>query len=163
MKRTPRIAFARTCAGICAAALLQSSVAWAAPPAGDEPAAAADSDPATTDDPPADRTSDAEPTDAEPTDAEPTDAEPTEGDPTDAVPTDVAPAEPPADAEPDPTRQEAASLFREGSMFYELGQYEDAITKFEAAWKLEPMPQLLFNMGQAQRRWYELEIGRAHV
>lgn len=149
MKRTPRIAFARTCAGICAAALLQSSVAWAAPAeeAADTTASDATQPPAET-------------TDGEPADGQPTDGEPTDGE---ATAPSEPPAEEPAAEEPDPTQQEAAALFREGSMFYELGQYEDAITKFEAAWKLAPVPQLLFNLGQAHRRWYELDPDIDHL
>ncbi len=151
MKRTPRIAFARTCAGICTAALLQSSVAWAAPPAADEPAGA-ESEPTAAEDPSSQTTPVAEPTDGEAGDPEPAEATP-----------ETPPAEDPEATEPDPTQQEAASLFREGSMFYELGQYEDAITKFEAAWKLAPVPQLLFNLGQAHRRWYELDPDIDHL
>ena len=153
MKRTPRIAFARTCAGICTAALLQSSVAWAAPAeeAADTTASDATQPPAETD---------GEPTDGEPADGQPTDGEPTDGE---ATAPSEPPAEEPAAEEPDPTQQEAAALFREGSMFYELGQYEDAITKFEAAWKLAPVPQLLFNLGQAHRRWYELDPDIDHL
>lgn len=154
MERTPHIAFARTCAGICAAALLQSSVAWAAPEATDpDPAPTKSSDPT-------DPTAVGEPAvgGTEPA------GEPTDGEPADVSPSGVAtPPEEPAAAEPDPTQQEAAALFREGSMFYELGQYGDAIGKFETAWKLAPAPQLLFNLGQAHRRWYELDPDIDHL
>jgi|GEM_PF-2430713 len=146
-----RTAFARACACICTAALLQSSVAWAAPevePPADTETPSSDADPAEGEDPAASDTTDLSETADAPEDAP-----------------EEAPAEEPEDEseEPDPTQQEAASLFREGSMFYELGQYEDAIVKFEAAWKLAPVPQLLFNLGQAHRRWYEVDPNIDHL
>ena len=139
-----RSAFARTCALLCGAAVFHSSVALAAP-------AEAPADTATATDDAA-----AEPTSEDGTPTE--DGAPTEAD--GDADGEAAPAEPdpePAAEEPDPDKQQAASLFREGSMFYELGQYEDAIGNFEAAWKLAPVPQLLFNLGQAHRRWYEVD------
>ena len=48
-------------------------------------------------------------------------------------------------------------------MFYELGQYAEAIAKFEEAWKLSPEPQLLFNLGQAQRRWFDVDPNIDHL
>ncbi|MGH1345109.1 MAG: tetratricopeptide repeat protein [Nannocystales bacterium] len=161
MKRTPNIAFARTCAGLCAAAVLQSSVAWAAPPSDDaapesaEPAAAPESAEPTA-------TPEDTPSDGDPTAEQPTDEASADGEPSDTAPAEPPPGEPVAE-EPDPAEQEAAALFREGSMFYELGQYEDAISKFETAWKLAPVPQLLFNLGQAHRRWYELDPDIDHL
>lgn len=124
-----RTAFARVCASVCTVALLQSSLAWAAP--------AGDTAPA--EDPPADEASTSDTSDDEPAEDGPI-----------------------AD-EPDPTEQEAAAQFREGSMFYELGQYPEAIEKFEAAWKLAPVPQLLFNLGQAHRRWFEVDPDIDHL
>jgi len=134
-----RTAFARAAAFICTVAVFHSSIVWAAPEG--DPAAA-----------PADASS------------EP-DAAETEGDPDEAGDTDAEPEpEPEPEAEePDPTQLEAAAMFREGSMFYELGQYEDAIAKFEAAWKLAPVPQLLFNLGQAHRRWFEVDPDIDHL
>lgn len=159
MKRTPRIAFARTCASICAAALLQSSVAWAAPEATDTteaaPASGESSEPTSAEEPTADPA-------ADPTAEGQPGEEPPAGEPTDATPPEPPPEEPAA-AEPDPTQQEAEALFREGSMFYELGQYEEAIAKFKIAWKLAPVPQLLFNLAQAHRRWYELDPDIDHL
>jgi tetratricopeptide (TPR) repeat protein len=141
-----RSAFSRACAGLCTLAMLSTSApAWAAPE-GDAPAAEAG-------------------TPAEGETTEPADGEmPPEGEAADGEtpPEDEAAAEEPEE-EPDPTQQEAAALFREGSMFYELGQYEEAIDKFEAAWKLAPVPQLLFNLGQAHRRWYEVDPDIDHL
>lgn len=130
-----RTAFARACASICTLAVLHSSVAWAAPEGDETPA------------------SEETPADA---DSDPAAEVPSEGD---AQPEPEPEPEPEADA----TQQEAAALFREGSMFYELGQYEDAIGKFEAAWKLAPVPQLLFNLGQAHRRWFEVDPDIDHL
>lgn len=164
MKRTPSTAFARICAGLCTVALLQSSLVSAAPASEAE-----DSSPATGSEEPA--TDQPGPEAADSAEGQPEGDTPTSETPTGETPTgetpDAAPAEPPPQEpvadEPDPTQQEAAALFREGSMFYELGQYEDAIDKFEAAWKLAPVPQLLFNLGQAHRRWYELDPEIDHL
>lgn len=81
----------------------------------------------------------------------------------DGTPTEPEPEPDPGPSQEDLQRQEAATLFREGSMYYELGQYEDAIPKFEAAWKLAPEPQLLFNLGQAHRRWFEIDPQIDHL
>lgn len=90
----------------------------------------------------------------------------------------VAPDEPPApepeDTEPDgelvddpeaplSDRDVAASLFAEGNEAYELGQYERAIECFERAWKLAPEPELLFNLGQAEWRWFDIEPNVEHL
>jgi tetratricopeptide (TPR) repeat protein len=131
--------------------VLHSSVASAAP----EP-----SEPAAEETPAAEEPADA----AAPEDADTAPA--TDGtdaaDGAEPAPTPEPEPEPEAE-EPDPDQQEAAALFREGSMFYELGQYEEAIVKFEAAWKLAPVPQLLFNLGQAHRRWYEVDPNIDHL
>ncbi len=144
MTRTAR---SRTCASLCALALFHSSVALAAPAEED---AAAD----------ADEAEPAEPSSEDPSQNPEADSDSEGTDPSDETPDE--PTEPEAE-EPDPTQQEAAALFREGSMFYELGQYEDAIVKFEAAWKLAPVPQLLFNLGQAHRRWFEVDPDIDHL
>jgi tetratricopeptide (TPR) repeat protein len=68
-----------------------------------------------------------------------------------------------SDTAADDDRDQAAAAFREGSMFYELGQYAEAIAKFEEAWKLSPEPQLLFNLGQAQRRWFDVDPNIDHL
>jgi hypothetical protein len=67
------------------------------------------------------------------------------------------PEPPPADPEVDANREEAAAKFRQGAMEYELQNYKEAITHFEAAMRLEREPQLLFNLGQAYRRWFDVE------
>ncbi len=146
-----RAAFAQTCATICALAVLHSSVVLAAP--AEDDVAGSDAADAQPDESPEPSTS--------ASDDDPQ-AETQDDDPTSEAP-DPSDAEEPDAEEPDPTQQEAAALFREGSMFYELGQYEEAIVKFEAAWKLAPVPQLLFNLGQAHRRWFEVDPDIDHL
>lgn len=88
-------------------------------------------------------------------------------------------AEPPADApttEPTPTdeppapevseddnRAIAAAAFMEGSKYYELGQYPKAIEKFERAWELSNEPLLLFNLGQANWKWFDVDPDVEHL
>ena len=135
-----RTAFARACAFSCTLAVLQSSIVLAAPEAETQtPPAEPDSSDAAAD--AADGDTDGESEPATEPESEPE----------------------PEPEEPDATQQEAAALFREGSMFYELGQYEEAIAKFESAWKLAPVPQLLFNLGQAHRRWFEVDPDLDHL
>lgn len=53
-----------------------------------------------------------------------------------------------------PTAQavRAAKLhYAEGKKFQDAGQWDAAITEYEAAYKLAPKPQLMFNIGQCQR------------
>lgn len=128
-----RFALARTCAIVCAASLLHTSVAFASHGAAPE-------------------ASEAEPAEDVPSEDAAESAEP-----------EPEPAEEEARAPSNPSEQEANILFREGSMFYELGQYQEAIEKFEAAWKLAPVPQLLYNMGQAHRRWFEVDPEIDHL
>lgn len=69
----------------------------------------------------------------------------------------------PAEPEPPSDRDKAAAAFREGTRFYELGRYEEALAKFEEAWQLAPEPALLFNMGQAQWRWFNIDNDIEHL
>jgi tetratricopeptide (TPR) repeat protein len=48
-------------------------------------------------------------------------------------------------------KQKARSHFRQGKAYQDAGAYDDAVREYEAAYKLAPLPQLLFNIGQAQR------------
>ena len=45
----------------------------------------------------------------------------------------------------------ARELFMEGSAFYQAAQYDAAIERFEAAYRLSALPDLLFNIAQAYR------------
>jgi hypothetical protein len=103
----------------------------------------------------------------------PTFAAPTEPPPSDAPPADAAsvespespPAEPPEAPETDPEdkRAAAAAEFLEGSKYYELGQYPKAIEKFERAWELSNEPLLLFNLGQANWKWFDVDPDPEHL
>jgi tetratricopeptide (TPR) repeat protein len=58
-------------------------------------------------------------------------------------------AEPPA--VPD-QEQQARSHYERGAIAYNLGDYDEAIAEFKAAYQLSPAPLLLFNLGQAYER-----------
>ncbi len=51
----------------------------------------------------------------------------------------------------------AKALFEAGAKAYALGKYEEAVKKFEASYDLVAAPELLFNLGQAYARWYDVE------
>ncbi len=61
------------------------------------------------------------------------------------------------------TRADAAAAFLEGSKYYELGQYPRAIEKFEKAWELSNEPLLLFNLGQANWKWFDVDPDVEHL
>src|SRR4051794_22832671 len=72
----------------------------------------------------------------------------------------LAPARGMARADPradDDDQGRARALFREGSQLYEEAHYEEAIARFQEAYRLSGRPDLLFNIAQA----YRLE-GPAH-
>ncbi len=110
----------------------------------------------------------ATPASAAPTPAtEPVAAEPAAGPPPGGEPPPAGPATeeaPPASDEPaEGDRAEAAAAFLEGSKYYELGQYPRAVEAFERAWELSHEPLLLFNLGQAHRKWYDVEPDIEHL
>jgi tetratricopeptide (TPR) repeat protein len=49
------------------------------------------------------------------------------------------------------SRGDPASLYAEGSKHFDLGEYDQAIEAFEAAYRLSHEPALLFNIAQAYR------------
>ncbi len=57
----------------------------------------------------------------------------------------------------DATQAKARALFEEGAKAYALGRYAEAVEKFEASYDLYPAPELLFNLGQAYARWYDVD------
>ena len=57
----------------------------------------------------------------------------------------------------DETRREAAQHFWEGQRAYELGNYDQAIPAFETAWELSEEPTMLFNLGQAYWKRFEID------
>ncbi len=62
-----------------------------------------------------------------------------------------------------PPEAEARTLFLEGRSSYELGRYEDAIAKWEAAWRLSQRNLLLFNLANAYERAGMLEEALDHL
>jgi hypothetical protein len=73
------------------------------------------------------------------------------------------PEAPPVEQTEDEKRGEAANAFLEGSKFYELGQYPKAIERFERAWELSNEPLLLFNLGQANWKWFDVDPDAEHL
>ncbi|MCA1825473.1 MAG: tetratricopeptide repeat protein [Myxococcales bacterium] len=51
----------------------------------------------------------------------------------------------------------AKQLYEQGQTEFELGHYPDAIAKWEEAYRLKPVPQALYNMGQAYYKMGRLE------
>ncbi len=91
-----------------------------------------------------------------------------------AVPAHAAPAPEPGTGESasepaapevaaDPKQQHAQRLYRAGVDNYDLGRYAEAIEQFEQAWQLHPMPQMLFNLGQAYWKWYSVTPDLSHL
>src|SRR5438067_1140979 len=50
----------------------------------------------------------------------------------------------------------ARQLYEQGQTEFELGHYKDAIVKWEEAYRLKPVPQALYNMGQAYYKMGQL-------
>jgi tetratricopeptide (TPR) repeat protein len=46
---------------------------------------------------------------------------------------------------------EARDHFRKGEKLFALGKFAEALTHYEAAYEAQPMPELLFNIGQCHR------------
>ena len=72
------------------------------------------------------------------------------------------PAESVSAAEGD-VQADGQRLFDEASAAYNLGKFADAIAKFEAAYALLKAPSLLYNLGQAHAKAYELDQDLAHL
>lgn len=58
---------------------------------------------------------------------------------------------------------EARAEWEQGSNAYALGNYEEAVLHFERSYELSQEPALLFDVGQAYSRWYELSDDVAHL
>lgn len=58
--------------------------------------------------------------------------------------------------EPEAARARAAEHFQEAEQAFEKGHYRDAIREFEAAYRLAPHPDLLFDLGQCHERLGDL-------
>jgi tetratricopeptide (TPR) repeat protein len=69
----------------------------------------------------------------------------------------------PAGADEPEVDPEAVAAFEAGSKAYAMGNYEDAVKQFELAFELSKRSELLFNLGQAYSRWYELSGDIGHL
>jgi tetratricopeptide (TPR) repeat protein len=54
----------------------------------------------------------------------------------------------------------AKALFTQGQREFNLGHYQEALPLFEQAYKVKPIPELLYNTGQCQRLLGNLEQAR---
>jgi tetratricopeptide (TPR) repeat protein len=54
-------------------------------------------------------------------------------------------------AAPDP-REQAREHARQGRLQYQLGRFDQALEEYAAAYELDPVPALLFNIGQCHRQ-----------
>lgn len=83
----------------------------------------------------------------------------------------AAPGEGPAEGLPeglvlDPAeadRANAEAAYREGSDLYELGKYAEAVEQFQRAWELSKEEQLLYNLGQANWKWFDVDPDIDHL
>jgi tetratricopeptide (TPR) repeat protein len=66
----------------------------------------------------------------------------------------------PGAADVDP---EAVAAYEAGSRAYALGNYEEAVAGFERAFELSQRSELLFNLGQAYSRWYDISGDVGHL
>lgn len=66
-------------------------------------------------------------------------------------------------SEPGIDIEQAKAEYKLASDAYALGNYEEAIRHFEAAYKLSQEPALLFDLGQAYTRWYDLSNDLGHL
>jgi tetratricopeptide (TPR) repeat protein len=69
----------------------------------------------------------------------------------DASSQDAEPKDPLAMSDAEKT-EEAKKAFGEGKTLFELGKFEEALTHFQRAYELKPVPLLLFNIGQTHRQ-----------
>jgi len=81
-------------------------------------------------------------------------------------------AEPTPEPEPSTTdgdgdapndNETAAWAFREGSDAYELGHFAEAAAKFGIAWELSHKVPLLYNLGQAHWKWFDVDPEIEHL
>ena len=56
-----------------------------------------------------------------------------------------------------PKEAQAKELYQAGTIEFDLGHFKEALGKWEAAYRLKPVPAALFNMGQAYWRLGQLE------
>jgi iron complex outermembrane receptor protein len=49
------------------------------------------------------------------------------------------------------TRKQARAHYQAGTIFFDAGAFDQAIAEYERGYRLEPIPEFLFNLGQASR------------
>ena len=57
----------------------------------------------------------------------------------------------------------AGDVFEQGSEAYALGNYEEAVERFEHSYGLSNRTALLFNLGQAYAKWYDVSQDVEHI
>ncbi|HEY7376105.1 MAG TPA: tetratricopeptide repeat protein [Polyangia bacterium] len=57
--------------------------------------------------------------------------------------------------------REARAHFQAGETRFKAGQYEEALTEYQAGYDAKPLPGFLVNIGQCQRRLGDLKAARA--
>jgi tetratricopeptide (TPR) repeat protein len=69
----------------------------------------------------------------------------------------------PALADPPSDLERAKQSFKAGATAYAAGDYLAAIQALDAAYQLTPLPAIAFSLGQAERKQYFVDHGRAHL
>lgn len=67
----------------------------------------------------------------------------------------------PATAGSSEKEREARAHFQSGETHFKAGQYEEALTEYQAGYDAKPLPGFLVNIGQCQRRLGDLKSARA--
>jgi tetratricopeptide (TPR) repeat protein len=68
-----------------------------------------------------------------------------------------------AEPSPEPSMEQAHRAYSEGETAYRLGHFEEAATRYEEAYRASRFPNILFDIGQACRRWYEIDKNVDHL
>ena len=79
-----------------------------------------------------------------------------------AVPALAAPKQAPAPAD-DPKKAAAKQFYEAGQLLYERGEFIDAAKEFERAYGESPLPDLLYNIGQAYDKGGERKMDGAEI
>jgi tetratricopeptide (TPR) repeat protein len=61
------------------------------------------------------------------------------------------------------TQAEARASYETGKTAYRLGRFEDAAVAFERAYELSGLSDILYNIGLAHLRWYDVDLDLAHL
>lgn len=76
------------------------------------------------------------------------------------LPTLAAPSESDVD---EPNADEARAAFDEGKQAFRLGKFGSATASFERAYELSNLPDILYNIGLAHLRWYDIDPDVTHL